>query len=327
MRVQVGSVLVFLFHLAALVIATGRSGAYERIYFWYAYNLLMDDNPGQKVILGFIDRKGDDWLNNKGSGPGKRLTWYEFMERFDNRDRGNCQVDPPGEGRSIDQVAAELDKAGFDNAVNIRILSGKQAGKDKYGDYFRTVTSAVARARANGDKGESGSINGNNYRQWDYVEYVDKMRQSITAVSEIRRWEFNGKYIKWALAEKFNLWQEPVSDSTPKETRPFIDGVVLEDPVRLQYTGEDSLTAINMVETLRSSAVQDKIKAALENPKNWHSTLRTWLSDCGTFTGKGKGKSCHPPGSPEFPEYTKGHREVLAGVEESTKVIAKDASC
>lgn len=323
MRLRFGGLLVFLFHLATLVVATGRSGAYERIYFWNAYNLLMDDNPGQKVILGFGTRKGSDWSNNKGSGPGKRLTWYEFMERFDNRERGNCQVDPPGEGRSIDQVAAELDEAGYDNAVNIRILTGKESGVDRYGDYFKTVTTAVARARANGDKGESGSINNNNYRQWDYSDYVDKMRESITAVSEIRKWEFNGKYIKWAVAESFKLWQEPVSG--PKDSRPFIDGVVLEDPTKLQYYPDgDPLRAINMEETLRSSAVQDKIKAALDDPKDWQSTFRTWVGSCGTFNKK---ISCNPKGSPKFPDYTKGHLNVLTGVGEAAKTIAKDAGC
>lgn len=324
MRIRFGSVLVFLFLLVTLVVATGLCGAYERIYYWHAYNIMMDENPGQKVIMPFGTQKGDDWRNNKGSGPGGRLTWYEFMDRFDGKDRGNCKVDPPGEGRDIHQVAAELKTAGYASALNIRNLSGKQNGKDKFGAYFSMVTKAVAQARANGDQGESGLINGNDYRKWDYVDHVDKMRQCITVVSDIRRWEFNGKYIKWALAESFNLWKD-TDASILKEQRAFIDGVVLEDTVRPQYSEGDDLKAINMVETLRSSAVQGRIKAALDNPKKWQSQLRTWISTCGNVNAKGK--QCAPTGTPEFPKYTLGHREALTGVEEAAKVIAKDAGC
>lgn len=323
MRVRVGSVLVFLFHLATLVVATGLCGAYERIYYWHAYNILMDDNPGQKVMLAFIERKGDAWRNNKGSGPGGRLTWYEFMDRFDNKDQGHCQIDPPGEGRDIHQVAVELQKAGYNSALDIRILSGKQAGKDKFGAYCTTVTKAVAHARANGDKGETGSINGNDYRQWDYVDRVDQMRQCITVITDIRRWEWNGKYMKWAVAESFNLWQN-ADKSILKEDRTFIDGVVFEDTVRPEHSEGPDLRVINMVETLRSSAVQANIKAKFANPKNWRSTLRDWLSGCGTFEGK---KSCNADGTPDFPEYTKGHKEALGGTQEAARVIAKDAGC
>lgn len=324
MNIRVGSFLILLFNMAVLVAATGRAGAYERIYLWCAYNLLMDDDPCQNVILGFGTRKGLDWRNNKGSGPGKRLTFQEFMERFDNRDRGNCQIQPPGEGHSIHQVAAEMDKAGYDNTINVRILTGKESGRDKYGDYLMEVTQAVARARANGDKGESCSINGNKYRQWDYVDYVDKMRQSAAATSEIRKWEFNGKYIKWAVSEVFNLWKEPVSKSVLKDDRPFIDGVVLEEPANSQYKQDKNLTAMNLEETLKSSAVQDKIKAVIECPNNWQSHLHSWISCCGMVNKEGH---CKPDGFPLYPNFTLGHREVLDAVEKVVKLIGKDAEC
>lgn len=322
MNIRVGSFLILLLNMAFLVAATRRAGAYERIYLWCAYNLLMDDDPCQNVILGFGTRKGTDWSNNKGSGPGKRLTFQEFMERFDNRDRGNCQIQPPGEGCSIHQVAAYLDKAGYDNRVNVRILTGKQAGRDKYGDYLMEVTQAVTRARANGDTGESGSINGKNYRQWNYVDYVEKMRQSAIASSEIRRCEFNGKYVKWAVAEAFNLWKEPFSQHVPKESRPFIDGVVLEVLPRSQYDDERNLMAINMQETLKSSAVQDKIKAVLKCPDNWQSAFHDWASFCGMFGPEGY---CKPEGSPDYSNFTQRHREVLDAVEEAARVMEKDA--
>lgn len=322
MNIRVGSFLILLFNMALLVAATGRAGAYERIYLWCAYNLLMDDDACQNVILGFGTRKGTDWSNNKGSGPGKRLTFQEFMERFDNRDRGNCQIQPPGEGRSIHQVAAYMDKAGFDNRVNVRMLTGKQAGRDKYGDYLVEVTQAVCRARANGDKGESGSIKGNNHRQWNYVDYVAKMRQSAIASSEIRRCEFNGKYIKWAVAEAFNLWKEPVPKHVPKENRPFVDGVVLEVLPRLQYDDDRNLMAINMEETLKSSAVQDKIKAVLKCPENWQSAFHNWTSFCGMVGPEGHYK---PEGSPDYSNFTQRHREVLDAVEEAARVMEKDA--
>lgn len=326
--------LLCLFLLAVRVLATGRAGAFERLFLWNAYNILMDDDPGQKVILKIGTRKGDPWTNNKGSGPGNRLTFQEFMDRVDNRPQGRCQIEGPRKeikdkdpGRSLQKVAEELDAAGYDHVLNVRILKSDFSSTQSYADFLHQVTTEVSKKRASGDMGESGSVSGDNYRKWDYSGYVADMRTAAEAVESIRSYEFRDKYLKWALAETFDLWKKPMPKI--KAERQLIDEVVLEDAVTNKYEdATEKYTFINIEETMKNAGVQAKIKAVFqlidkENAKKWRKTFRDWVRDCGELNPA----QCANKKLPKFPDEVLGHRKVLNAVRNMRKSINADAGC
>lgn len=316
--------LVFLVLPSTLVAATGYAGAYERLFLWNVYNLLMDDDLGQKVILPFLKQKGDPWRQNKGSGPDNRLLFHEFMERCDNRKRNTCEVNgETSETRSIDDVAHDLNSARYNRVLNIRQLYGLQGYRGHYSDYLQDVNVAVSKARAKGDKGESGSLNTNDYRQWDYTDYISKMQATIKAISDIRTLEFNDKYLKWAFGETFNLYVDESVE--PKSARTFIEGVELDDPQTSPYTeNKTKYVAVNIENSIKNKPIQAKIQAVLggkssELPKK----ILTWV----TYCGQTNNDACNELKLPAFTEESTAHRKVLDAVRLLQKTVMADPVC
>ncbi|KAF7857094.1 uncharacterized protein EAF02_011327 [Botrytis sinoallii] len=223
---------VWLAFLMAQVASKSISGAYEKIWFYYVYNLAWKlDGSEQTAILPWLTRNNQINARNNGN-KGKdttmngQLNFREFVSlmAFQNPAQSTLVLDT----EDLDGTAMSIWRGGYGGTVRVGIATNTGPGtkitkEPSYNQFLEDLTGVVTRARKTLEAGEISDI----------MSQMDKLLDSIIT---IRSREFRLSYLGRDIAAAF-----------PGTTVTYVD---VPDPNEDPATGK-TIKAVDVTATFR----------------------------------------------------------------------------
>lgn len=273
--------------------ATLTFHAYEKIWYYYAYNLSWKlDGAAQTAILPILTKNNQITSQNnanKGSLANGQLNFQEFMDRIDLRDPGTVtvQLDPA----DLDGTAANLVKKGLGGLVRVGIATNTATGKTKisYNQMVESLAGVVVKARAKFPNDPDVA---------DAVSQMDKLSKSIVSMrsADFGRADYLGK----AMALTFNL---PINKQKIPTTITYRD---IQDPSEYPASGK-TIQEVDVMATFRDeqnkALIKAKFKSLDSSTTGFATKFKLWVDNYGV-----KPATDSIPG---YPQVVTDHKVVL----------------
>ncbi|KAF7856274.1 hypothetical protein EAF04_009802 [Stromatinia cepivora] len=186
------------------VASKSLSGAYEKIWFYYAYNLAWElDGPEQTSLLPFLTKSNQINVKNnanKGSLPDGQLNFQEFMNLMAFDQPKKCEVQLNSDDLDdLDGTARQIYDAGFGGTIRTGIATNTGPGTPNreaisYNQLIENLMGVVTKAR---QKIPSNPV---------VSDAVSKMEPLLKSIVSIRQVDFSqAKYLGNDIAVGFKL--------------------------------------------------------------------------------------------------------------------------
>jgi hypothetical protein len=252
--------------LALLVtkVASSLAAPYEKIWFYYAYNLSWKLNgEDQTAILPFLPKGRSNGKNNGNKGTTNlsgQLDFPEFIDRLTFSWPGTCKVQL--DTADLDSTAQQLKKSHLGGTIRVGIAtntgSGTSTPEVSYNTLIERLTNVVSEARKKFP--DSSDVS-------DAVAQMDKL---LTTITRLRRTEFSSiDYIGRQMAELFNL---PVDDDKNPTTIVTMEVADPEADIASGKTVEVVDIQATFADPQNKALIMKKFgqkKGSVKNFKNW----------------------------------------------------------
>lgn len=268
--------------LTAQVAGKSISGAYEKIWFYYVYNLAWKlDGSKQTAILPWLTRNNQITAKNNGN-KGKdptmngQLNFQEFVSLMAFKDPAEATIVLDAE--DLDGTAMSIWKGGYGGTVRVGVATNTGPGTKNpkiisYNQFLEDLTGVVTRARTTLAADEIS----------DTMSQMDKLLDSIVT---IRSREFRLSYLGRDIVTAF-----------PGTTVTYVD---VPDPNEDPATGK-TIEAVDVTATFRDERNTALIMSQFGSEEVSATKFIAWVDNYGVAGRDG----------PKYTEAAIVHRTVL----------------